>query len=105
MNSPAEAVKTSSEVPMQTPSQAIWDAKYRLKDRHGTPVDKDVADTWERVARGLAQVEGEQRAAWLPRFRWALEAAGRSAAEIDHDPLNCRSSPTSFLCAARSPRA
>lgn len=105
MNSPTEAVKTSSEVPMQTPSQAIWDAKYRLKDRHGTPVDKDVADTWERVARALAEVEGDQREAWLPKFRWALEngavPAGRimsNAGAEDYKPavslINCTVSRT-----------
>ncbi|MEC9482870.1 MAG: ribonucleotide reductase N-terminal alpha domain-containing protein, partial [Halomonas sp.] len=105
MNSPTEAVKTSSEVPMQTPSQAIWDAKYRLKDRHGAPVDKDVADTWERVARALAEVEGDQRDAWLPKFRWALEngavPAGRimsNAGAEDYKPavslINCTVSRT-----------
>jgi hypothetical protein len=31
-------------------------------------VDKDVAATWDRVARALAAEE------WLPGFRWALQA-------------------------------
>src|SRR5690554_1276529 len=73
MSTSTKAVKSSSEVPLQGPSRDIWDAKYRLKDRHGKPVDQDVAATWERVARALAAVEGKQADEWLPKFRWALE--------------------------------
>jgi ribonucleoside-diphosphate reductase alpha chain len=68
MSTAAKAMKTSSEVPMQAPSREIWDAKYRLKDRHGQPVDQDVAATFERVARALAAVEGEKADEWLPKF-------------------------------------
>jgi ribonucleoside-diphosphate reductase alpha chain len=82
MSTPAKAVKTSNEVPMQVPSRDIWDSKYRLKDRHGHPVDKDVAATWERVARALAVVEGDKAEEWLPKFRWALENGAIPAGRI-----------------------
>ncbi|SFU51648.1 adenosylcobalamin-dependent ribonucleoside-diphosphate reductase [Halomonas korlensis] len=105
MNTPAKAVKTSLEVPLQLPSRDIWDSKYRLKDRHGDPVDKDVDATWERVARALAAVEGDQAEAWLTKFRWALEngaiPAGRimsNAGAEDYKPavslINCTVSRT-----------
>ena len=31
-------------------SRQIWDMKYRLKAADGTPMDRDVADSWARVA-------------------------------------------------------
>ena len=33
-------------------SRQIWDAKYRLKTPHGTPVDIVVEDTWRRPCIG-----------------------------------------------------
>ncbi|EPC00633.1 ribonucleotide reductase [Litchfieldella anticariensis FP35 = DSM 16096] len=100
MSTSAKAAKTSNEVPMQAPSRDIWDSKYRLKDRHGRPVDKDFHATFERVAQALAAVEGEQADSWLPKFRWALEngaiPAGRilsNAGADDYKPsvslINC----------------
>ncbi|HUE64650.1 MAG TPA: adenosylcobalamin-dependent ribonucleoside-diphosphate reductase [Rhizomicrobium sp.] len=38
-------------------SHQVWDMKYRLKAPDGTPVDRDVADSWSRVALALAQAE------------------------------------------------
>ncbi|MBB3230710.1 adenosylcobalamin-dependent ribonucleoside-diphosphate reductase [Halomonas stenophila] len=70
------------EVPMQVPSLDIWDTKYRLKDRHGRPVDADPAATRERVARALAAMEGEAADAWLPKFRWALDNGAIPAGRI-----------------------
>ncbi|MDR9439595.1 MAG: LAGLIDADG family homing endonuclease [Halomonas sp.] len=82
MSTSTKAVKSSNEVPLQGPSRDIWDAKYRLKDRHDHPVDKDVAATWERVARALAAVEGDKADEWLPKFRWALENGAIPAGRI-----------------------
>lgn len=67
---------------MQGPSYDIWDSKYRLKDRHGQPVDSDLKATWERVAKALAAVEGNQADRWLPKFRWALEHGAVPAGRI-----------------------
>jgi ribonucleoside-diphosphate reductase alpha chain len=38
-------------------SRQIWDMKYRLKAPDGTPLDRDVADSWARVALALARAE------------------------------------------------
>jgi len=53
-------------------SRQIWDAKYRLKDADGTPIDLTVEDTWRRVAHALAADETDP-AIWEPRFHAALE--------------------------------
>ncbi|MEE3215727.1 MAG: ribonucleotide reductase N-terminal alpha domain-containing protein, partial [Pseudomonadota bacterium] len=82
MTTSAKAAALSQEVPMQGPSYDIWDAKYRLKDRHGQPVDGDLQATWERVAKALAAVEGEAADTWLPKFRWALENGAVPAGRI-----------------------
>ena len=52
-------------------SRQIWDAKYRLKDAAGAPVDLTIEDSWRRVAQALAAAEtspGE----WEGRFYEAL---------------------------------
>ena len=50
-----EAVPTSvAEIPLQPASQDIWDKKYRLKAKNGTPVDESIDSTYQRVARALA---------------------------------------------------
>jgi ribonucleoside-diphosphate reductase alpha chain len=55
-------------------SQQIWDMKYRLKDERGQPVDKDIPDTWNRIAAALAEAEAPaDRARWTAEFRSALE--------------------------------
>ncbi|MEQ8355385.1 MAG: adenosylcobalamin-dependent ribonucleoside-diphosphate reductase [Kiloniellaceae bacterium] len=38
-------------------SQEIWDMKYRLKTALGEPVDKTIAETWQRIAQALAAAE------------------------------------------------
>ncbi len=53
-------------------SAQIWDAKYRLKDEAGEPVDQSIEDMWRRVARALAGAEREP-AKWEAPFYEALE--------------------------------
>ncbi len=65
------------EVPEETPmsdiSREIWDMKYRLKQADGTPIDRDVADTWARVALAAAKAEApESRREWAIGFAGAL---------------------------------
>jgi ribonucleoside-diphosphate reductase alpha chain len=43
----------------QAISEEIWDMKYRLKTQEGEPIDKDVQDTWRRVAKALSALEPE----------------------------------------------
>jgi ribonucleoside-diphosphate reductase alpha chain len=54
-------------------SRQIWDMKYRLKAADGTPVDRDVADSWARVALAAAMAEKpETRQTWALAFAEAL---------------------------------
>ncbi|WP_148252121.1 adenosylcobalamin-dependent ribonucleoside-diphosphate reductase [Aidingimonas lacisalsi] len=105
MDTSTRGLDSADQVPLQAPSREIWDSKYRLKDRHQRPVEQNVTDTYERVARALAAVEGDQADIWLPRFRWALEngaiPAGRilsNAGADDYKPavslINCTVSRT-----------
>jgi len=48
-------------------SQQIWDMKYRLKRADGHPVDKNISDTWRRVARALSDCESD-KALWENKF-------------------------------------
>jgi ribonucleoside-diphosphate reductase alpha chain len=54
-------------------SQQIWDAKYRLKTAEGAPVDRTLADTWQRVAAAIADAEPEAgREGWAKAFADAM---------------------------------
>ncbi|MCW8846936.1 MAG: adenosylcobalamin-dependent ribonucleoside-diphosphate reductase [Gammaproteobacteria bacterium] len=104
----AEELVTSevSDISFQPASLDIWDKKYRLKSKDGKNVDKTLADTYERVARALADVETpEKREEWYTRFVWALSQgaipAGRiisNAGAQEHKPatstINCTVSGT-----------
>jgi ribonucleoside-diphosphate reductase alpha chain len=58
---------------MSDVSRNIWDMKYRLKAPDGTPMDRDVADSWARVALALADAERpDQRLARAQDFAHAL---------------------------------
>ncbi|HSH30978.1 MAG TPA: adenosylcobalamin-dependent ribonucleoside-diphosphate reductase, partial [Thiohalobacter sp.] len=94
--------KNAVDMPLQEASQDIWDKKYRLKTKNGTPVDVDIDGTHQRVARALAEVEvtPEKREFWYENFLWALRRgaipAGRiisNAGAWEHKPatstINC----------------
>lgn len=53
-------------------AEYIWDLKYRLKDNAGQPIDATVQDTWMRIAKALASVEGEQAPVFEAEFYEAL---------------------------------
>ncbi len=98
--------KDVDAIPFQEASLDIWDKKYRLSAKDGTPVDKTMDDTYKRVARALADVEPEPvREQWYERFVWALRRgaipAGRvtsNAGALEHKPatstINCTVSGT-----------
>jgi ribonucleoside-diphosphate reductase alpha chain len=98
--------KDVSSIPYQEASFDIWDKKYRLTAKDGSPVDKSMDDTYKRVARALADVEGEDgREQWYESFLWALRhgaiPAGRvtsNAGALEHKPatstINCTVSGT-----------
>ncbi len=98
--------KDVEAIPFQEASLDIWDKKYRLVAKDGTPVDKTMDETYQRVARALADVEREEvREHWYERFLWALRRgaipAGRvtsNAGALEHKPatstINCTVSGT-----------
>src|ERR1700719_4955992 len=93
--------KDIDAIPFQEASLDIWDKKYRLTAKDGAPIDKSMDDTYQRVARALADVESEDvREHWKERFLWALRRgaipAGRiisNAGALEHKPatstINC----------------
>ncbi|MEO1946766.1 MAG: adenosylcobalamin-dependent ribonucleoside-diphosphate reductase [Methylophilaceae bacterium] len=98
----ASGVADTQEIPMQDVSLDIWDKKYCLKTKNGEQVDKNIEDSYARVAKALADVEesDEKRAEWNEKFLWALRhgaiPAGRitsNAGALEHKPatstINC----------------
>jgi ribonucleoside-diphosphate reductase alpha chain len=93
-------------IPFQEASIDIWEKKYRLCAKDGTPLDRSMDDTYKRVARALADVEREEvREHWYEQFVWALRKgtipAGRitsNAGAQEHKPatstINCTVSGT-----------
>ncbi len=47
-------------------SRHVWETKYRYAD--GRRRERTIADSWHRIARALAAVEGGDRAAWEQRY-------------------------------------
>jgi ribonucleoside-diphosphate reductase alpha chain len=98
--------KDVDSIPFQEASIDIWDKKYRLTAKDGSPIDKSMDDTYKRVARALADVEADGlREQWYDSFLWALRhgaiPAGRvtsNAGALDHKPatstINCTVSGT-----------
>jgi ribonucleoside-diphosphate reductase alpha chain len=98
--------KDVGSIPYQEASIDIWDKKYRLTAKDGSPIDHSMDDTYKRVARALADVEAEElRPQWYESFLWALRhgaiPAGRvtsNAGALEHKPststINCTVSGT-----------
>lgn len=95
-----------NSIPFQEASLDIWDKKYRLCAKDGTPIDRSMDETYQRVARALADVEREEvREEWYEKFLWSLRKgtipAGRitsNAGAHEHKPatstINCTVSGT-----------
>jgi ribonucleoside-diphosphate reductase alpha chain len=95
-----------NSIPFQEASLDIWDKKYRLTAKDGSAVDHSMDETYQRVARALADVERvEVREEWYEKFLWALRKgcipAGRimsNAGAQEHKPatstINCTVSGT-----------
>ncbi len=84
MGEVVKALHTVVDIGLQDASLDIWDRKYRLQDRNGKPVDRDIADTLKRVARALSDVEDNDSARkhWYQRFYWALQNGALPAGRI-----------------------
>lgn len=95
-----------NSIPFQEASLDIWDKKYRLCAKDGSPIDRSMDETYQRVARALADVECEEvREEWYEKFLWSLRKgtipAGRitsNAGAQEHKPatstINCTVSGT-----------
>jgi ribonucleoside-diphosphate reductase alpha chain len=95
-----------NSIPFQEAAIDIWEKKYRLCAKDGTPLDRTMDDTYKRVARALADVEREEvREQWFEQFLWVLRKgaipAGRiisNAGALEHKPatstINCTVSGT-----------
>jgi len=102
----AVTVESVNDIPFQPASLDIWEKKYRLVAKDGTVLDQAMDDTYQRIARALADVEPEDRREhWYERFVWALRhgaiPAGRivsNAGALAHKPatstINCTVSGT-----------
>ncbi|WP_137822104.1 LAGLIDADG family homing endonuclease [Pseudomonas sp. D(2018)] len=77
-------VQGSHGIALQAASEDIWDSKYRLKHKDGTPIDLTPDATWQRVARALSEVEADTAARehWYERFLWALRNGAIPAGRI-----------------------
>ncbi|MDX2504433.1 MAG: LAGLIDADG family homing endonuclease [Gammaproteobacteria bacterium] len=93
---------TVTEIPLQDASMDIWDTKYRLKTKEGEAIDANIDETYQRVARALADVEQgkKKQERYYSEFLWALRQgvipAGRiisNAGAQEHKPatstINC----------------
>ena len=102
MSAQLKALKSKTqEIPFQDASVDIWDKKYRLKTKDGDNVDSNMDETYQRVAKAIAEVEDEdKRTEWNEKFLWALRhgaiPAGRiisNAGALEHKPatstINC----------------
>jgi len=97
---------TVSDIEFQAASLDIWDTKYKLCAKDGSSIDESIDDTYQRVAKALAEVEKEsERERYFEEFLWALRSgaipAGRiisNAGAREHKPatstINCTVSGT-----------
>jgi len=96
-----------TEIPFQDASMDIWDTKYRLKTKDGVAIDGNIDETYQRVAKAIAEVEkGKTKQEQCYKdFLWALRQgvipAGRitsNAGALEHKPatstINCTVSGT-----------
>ncbi len=99
--------ENTKEIPLQNASLDIWDTKYRLKTKEGEAIDKDIDETYKRVAKALSRVEKNKalQDQHYKEFLWALRQgvipAGRivsNAGAKEHKPatstINCTVSGT-----------
>ncbi len=94
------------QIDFQNTSVDIWQTKYQLTSKDGEAVDKTIDETYQRVAKAIAEVEDQEKQASVHKdFLWALRhgaiPAGRimsNAGALAHKPatstINCTVSGT-----------
>ncbi|WP_299767933.1 adenosylcobalamin-dependent ribonucleoside-diphosphate reductase [uncultured Pseudoteredinibacter sp.] len=103
---PASSETANTQViSLQDTSQDIWSKKYCLRDANGKSIDKNISDSFKRIAKALANIESDRRDFWYQEFLWALEhgtiPAGRIMSNLgakEYKPatstINCTVSKT-----------
>jgi len=73
-----------TDIELQSASLDIWEKKYRLTKKDGSPVDHNIDDTYRRVAAAIAEVEEtpEKRKEWEEKFLWVLRKGAIPAGRI-----------------------
>ena len=72
-----------ADITFQPASLDIWEAKYCLRTKDGTMIDKTIDDTLKRVAGALAEVEKKPlREKFFNEFLWALRSGAIPAGRI-----------------------
>lgn len=69
-------------VPYQPAALDIWSQKYQLRTKDGSPIDQSMDDSFQRVARALADIESQDKNVWYERFLWALQQGAVPAGRI-----------------------
>ncbi len=75
---------STKTIELQSASIDIWDVKYRLKEKDGTPVDTSLDGTYQRIAKALSDVEEteQKQQHWHEKFLWALRHGAIPAGRI-----------------------
>ena len=86
-----------SEVPCQPASIDIWNTKYRLRDKQGRPLDATIDETYQRIARALADIEDkpEARGYWCTAVEQHFQLGRAGASQrlqrfLRPDYIQCR---------------
>src|SRR5678815_5185471 len=75
--------KDARSISFQEASLDIWDKKYRLTAKDGTPLDRTMDATYKRVAHALADVEVPGvREHWYEQFLWALRGGAHAQGRL-----------------------
>ncbi len=70
-------------VEFQPAALDIWQQKYQLKAKDGTPIDRSMDASFQRVAKSLAEIEKpEDQKHWFERFLWTLRHGAIPAGRI-----------------------
>lgn len=77
------AINNLGDITLQPASLDIWETKYRLIAKDGSIIDRTIDETYERVARALADVEEQAlRDKYFDEFLWALRNGAIPAGRI-----------------------
>ena len=72
-----------ASVEFQPAALDIWQQKYQLKAKDGTPIDQSMDGSFQRVAKALAEIEKpDSQKHWYEQFLWALRHGAIPAGRI-----------------------